>query len=71
MVVVTLAFILSAADIPYFNQFYSRLSVTALQWIDNPVFIFKMIMQEPRYYLITVPLILVLIVFYKILKKNI
>ncbi len=69
MVVVTLAFILSAADIPYFNQFYSRLSVTALQWIDSPVFIFKMIIEEPRYYLVIIPLILVMVVFYKILKK--
>jgi phosphoglycerol transferase MdoB-like AlkP superfamily enzyme len=41
----------------------------ALQWIDNPVFVFKMIVQEPRYYLITVPLIIVLIIFYKTLKK--
>ena len=69
MAAVTLALILSAADIPYFNQFYSRINAVALQWIDSPVFIFKMIIQEPRYYLIALPLVLALIIFYKILKK--
>jgi phosphoglycerol transferase MdoB-like AlkP superfamily enzyme len=65
----TIALILSAADIPYFDQFFSRISVSALQWIDSPVFILKMIIQEPRYYLILLPLILVLFIYYKLLKN--
>ncbi|NWF88830.1 MAG: LTA synthase family protein [Ignavibacteriaceae bacterium] len=69
LISVTLAFILSAADIPYFKQFYSRININALQWIDSPFFIIKMIIQEPRYYLIAIPLIIVIIIFYKILKK--
>lgn len=69
MLAVTLALFLSAADIPYFNHFYSRISVTALQWIDSPVFIIKMIIEEPRYYLIILPFVMVMIIFYKILKR--
>lgn len=65
----SLALLLSAADIPYFNHFYSRITITAFQWIDNPAFVFNMIIQEPRYYLIALPLIVVLIALYKILKR--
>ncbi len=69
LIVISLALIISAADIPYFKQFYSRISITALQWIDNPAFVFNMIIQEPRYYLIAAPLLVVLITLYKILKR--
>ncbi|MBL0358667.1 MAG: sulfatase-like hydrolase/transferase [Chitinophagaceae bacterium] len=65
----SIAFVVCAADIPYFNQFFSRLSITAFEWLDNPVFIFKMVAQEPRYWLIILPLILVLYLFIKLLKK--
>jgi phosphoglycerol transferase MdoB-like AlkP superfamily enzyme len=65
----SLAFMICAADIPYFNQFFSRFSVTAFQWIDSPVFVFKMIIEEPRYFLIIIPLVLFLFIFYKILRR--
>jgi phosphoglycerol transferase MdoB-like AlkP superfamily enzyme len=65
----TLAFTVCAADIPYFNQFFSRFSVTAFQWIESPVWMFKMIFQEPRYFIIILPLIVFLFFFFKILKK--
>ena len=65
----TIAFIICAADIPYFNQFFSRFSVAAFQWVDSPVFMIKMIFQEPRYFIIIIPLIIFLFFFYKILKK--
>jgi len=65
----TFAFIICAADIPYFNQFFSRFSVGAFQWIDSPLFVFKMIFEEPRYFIIIIPLVLFLFVFYKILKR--
>lgn len=64
-----LALILSAADIPYFKQFYSRISINALQWIESPGFIIKMIVEEPRYYLIILPLIFVLAVNFLVLRK--
>lgn len=69
MIVISLALLLSAADIPYFNHFYARISITALQWIDSPAFVINMILQEPTYYLMIFPLIIVLIIFYKILKR--
>jgi len=65
----SVAFMISAADIPYFNQFFSRFSMAAFEWIDHPGFVFDMIRQEPRYYLILVPFILVEILFYKLLKR--
>ncbi len=65
----SLAFFVVAADIPYFNQFFSRFSVTAFEWADNPVFVFKMIIEEPRYWLYIIPLIISLVVFYKVLRK--
>src|SRR6185503_15307369 len=43
-----LAFFVSSADIPYFNQFFSRFSVTAFEWVNSPLFVVKMIVQEPR-----------------------
>jgi phosphoglycerol transferase MdoB-like AlkP superfamily enzyme len=68
-VLYTLAFIICAADIPYFNQFFARFSVAAFQWVDSPVFMIKMIFQEPRYFIIILPLIIFLFFFYKILKR--
>jgi len=65
----TLAFAVCAADIPYFNQFFSRFSIGAFQWIDSPAFMFKMIFQEPRYFIIILPLIVFLFLFYKLLRR--
>jgi phosphoglycerol transferase MdoB-like AlkP superfamily enzyme len=65
----TLAFAVCAADIPYFNQFFSRFSVGAFQWIDSPAFMFKMIFEEPRYFIIILPLIVFLFFFYKLLRR--
>ncbi len=65
----TLAFIICAADIPYFNHFFSRFSVGAFQWMNSPVFILKMIFQEPRYFMIIPPLIILLVIFFRLLRK--
>jgi phosphoglycerol transferase MdoB-like AlkP superfamily enzyme len=64
----TLAFMVCAADIPYFNQFFARFSVAAFQWVDSPVFVIKMIFEEPRYFIVILPLLIFLFFFYKILK---
>jgi hypothetical protein len=42
-------------------------TITALDWIDCPVFVFKMIIQEPRYWLYFIPLVIVLFVFSRIM----
>lgn len=65
----SLAFLVCAADIPYYNQFLSRFSITAFEWMSSPVFVLKMIAGEPRYWLYVIPFIVVLFVFYKILKN--
>lgn len=63
------AFMICAIDIPYFNQFFSRFSISAFEWIDSPAFVFKMIIEEPRYWLIIIPFIVVISIFYRFLKK--
>lgn len=63
------AFLVSAADIPYFNQFFSRFSIKAFQWLDSPAFVFQMILQEPRYWLAIVPFIILTVFFFVLLKK--
>lgn len=65
----TLSFIICAVDIPYYKQFFSRFNTGAFQWMDHPLFVFKMIVQEPRYYLVVIPLILIVIAFFKILNR--
>ncbi len=65
----TLAFCISAADIPYFVQFFTRFNITALEWIDSPDFVLKMILGEPRYWLFVLPLILLNVFFYKYLQR--
>jgi phosphoglycerol transferase MdoB-like AlkP superfamily enzyme len=69
VILFTLAFVICAADIPYFNQFFSRLTISAFQWADSPVFVMKMIVEEPRYWVYFIPFILVVILFYKLLKR--
>jgi len=65
----TIAFFISAADIPYFNQFYDRFSIGAFEWIENFDFVVSMIVQEPRYFLIIIPFLILVILFYFMLRK--
>ncbi|WP_431137045.1 LTA synthase family protein [Psychroserpens mesophilus] len=65
-----LAFIITSIDIPYFNQFFSRLSIGALAWIDSFGFVIKMIAQEPKHLFVGIPLLILLFVFYKLHRKN-
>jgi phosphoglycerol transferase MdoB-like AlkP superfamily enzyme len=62
-----MAFLVCSIDIPYFNQFFSRFSVSAFQWIyHSPEFVIKMIIQEPRYWFPLIPLVLISYLFIKI-----
>jgi len=47
-----------AIDIPWFHQFHSRLNRAVLQWTSDGGFIFRMIVQEPRYFWTVIPLVL-------------
>jgi len=64
----SISFIISASDIPYFNQFFRRFEIGAFEWMDNPEFVFKMIIEEPRYILAIIPFLLSAFLFYKLLK---
>jgi phosphoglycerol transferase MdoB-like AlkP superfamily enzyme len=68
-VLFTICFIISAADIPYFNHFFMRFNIGAFLWADNADFALKMILQEPRYYLIILPLILLISGYFILLTK--
>ncbi len=68
-VLFSIAFVISAADIPYFNQFFERFSIGAFKWIEHPKFVVSMIIQEPKYYLIIFPFFVIEFVFFKLLKK--
>ncbi len=65
----SISFMISAADIPYFNQFFKRFEIGAFEWMDSPLFVIKMIVEEPRYILILIPFLLLIFLFYKLLKK--
>ena len=55
--------LICAADVPYFNHFFARFSISAFQWTENPDFMFKMIIQEPSYILIIFPFIVIYYTF--------
>ncbi len=65
----TIAFTVSTADIPYFNQFYDRFSVGAFEWMESYKIVISMIFQEPKYFLFIIPFILLERAFYILLKK--
>jgi phosphoglycerol transferase MdoB-like AlkP superfamily enzyme len=45
-----LALFICAADIPYFEHFNYRITISALQWIDTPGFVLSMIFNDTTYY---------------------
>lgn len=69
IILFSLAFLVCTADIPYFNQFFSRFSVSAFEWADSPAFVLKMIIQEPRYWLFIIPFLIIIYLFAQIVKQ--
>ncbi len=65
-----LSFSICAADIPYFNHFFSRFSIGAFEWIESPSFVFKMIFQEMRYFLAFIPFIILTYFFYRGIQRT-
>ncbi len=65
----TLSFLVCSADIPYFNQFFSRLTLMAFEWMDNPVFVLKMIVQEPKYWVITIPFLICVFLLHSVINN--
>ena len=64
----SIAFMISAADIPYFHQFFERFSVGAFEWLDNLDFVLAMIVQEPSYILFLLLFIVLDILYWYALK---
>ena len=69
LILFSVEFLISAADIPYFQQFFSRFSIGAFEWADSPLFVLKMIIEEPKYIIHIFPFIVIIIIFVKFLKK--
>lgn len=75
-VIFSLSFLVCGADIPYFNQFFDRFNVGAFTWMDGGIgFVFKMIFQEPSYWLYIIPVIGAGFIYYfignKIIKNTV
>lgn len=49
-VVFGLAFLICAADIPYYEHFHSRITISSMSWTDSPWFMVSMIAQDVHYY---------------------
>jgi phosphoglycerol transferase MdoB-like AlkP superfamily enzyme len=65
----SLAFLINAADIPYFNYFFQRFSVSAFEWMDSPLFVLKMVFQEPAYFLVALPAALLILIYFRVLRR--
>jgi len=65
----SLSFIIAASDIPYFNQFFSRITIDAFQWIDSPLIVLEMIFQESKHFIFLILTIILIIVYYKFSKN--
>lgn len=66
-----LTFIVSMADIPYFQQFFERFNATAFGWMatGDLGFVLGMIAQEPAYSLLLIPLVGVIVLFYWLTRR--
>ena len=67
--VFSVAFLISAADIPYFNYFFAHLNATVFSYFSSFGFLVKMIVQEPAY-LVFALLFAVVCVLYVLLMNR-
>ena len=63
-----LAFLVAAADIPYFGHFFTRLNVDAFQWADSPAFVLGMLAGEPTHWIFLLPYIALLWLFHRAMR---
>lgn len=61
----SVAFVVGAIDIPYFNEFNERFSIGAFRWIETPWFLISMIINEPSYIVWSIPMVIALYGFYR------
>lgn len=60
----TIAFVISACDIPFFNHFNTRLNTSIFLWTNNTDFSLKMIFQEITFFIYLIPLVCFIVCFY-------
>lgn len=65
----SITFGICASDIPYFAQFNDRFTIGAFEWFDHFGMVFQMIVQEPRYFFMVIPYVILEVVFFYFLKK--
>ncbi|MGK0363231.1 MAG: phosphoglycerol transferase MdoB-like AlkP superfamily enzyme [Saprospiraceae bacterium] len=58
-----LSFLICAIDIPYFKQFFSRLSISAFAWLDTPDFVLNMVLEDMQTTWVAIPFLLISIAF--------
>jgi len=64
-----LSFMLTAANVVYYNKFYQFININAFRWFDSTSTVLGMIFHEPRYWWMFVPYFIILYLFYRLLKK--
>ena len=68
-VVYAISFFISAADIPYFNQFFKHVNASVWNWFDEPSFVLKMVCSEPTYFVYFFVFAAVVFAFAWLLKR--
>lgn len=53
LLLILIAFLISSADIPYFDYNFARISAVIFEWISDTGIILSMIMEEPTYLVYT------------------
>lgn len=69
-IVFSLAFLLCAVDVPFFNHFYKRLNDTIFNWNNAGGFGVKMVLEEPRFYVFFFIFILLNAAYLYLLKRS-
>ncbi|MDD3667563.1 MAG: LTA synthase family protein, partial [Bacteroidales bacterium] len=70
VVLFSLCFAICCMDLPYFKYFFTRFNVQAFTWIDSPLFVFKMISQEPTYIIYFFIFIAIIILYSWLMFRN-
>ncbi|MFC2100254.1 LTA synthase family protein [Bacteroidota bacterium] len=62
-VVYVIVILILCADIPYFLQFYSRLTTASLLWLDDSKYMLGMIFSEPSFYIYFIVFVIIIVLF--------
>lgn len=64
-----MAFLICAADVPFFSYFFERLNDTIFNWSGHAGFGFRMVWENPRFYLFFFVFIIVASAYLLVLKR--